>query len=666
VDQILARADQNIARKFADRPLIEASIRHALGKAYEELGQYPKAEQHAARAVDLRLAHLGPEHAETIAAQNALGSVLLLQGKKVEARVLLDHLLTTARKVLGPEHEETLETVHSLAAALGSLGKHDEARALDEELLAIRKRVLGPDHAKTLSTMNSLANIWGAMGDLEKAKQLYEQVLTVGSRDQPNHPGTLVTMSSLARLYGRLNQNDRAIDLGRRSLEASVHVLGLSHPFTLGPIEGYAAAAHRSGRTNCEAAAKRLESLRDRSRRELGHDAATTIQLTNWLANTLVLLGEVENAVALIDELPENRRSLEARDDVAGWLYGQSHRTAALVQFQRVEALRSRLVPADDPFGQRIRMRLALALREAGRFDEARPVLEQVLLEGRRLGEKLPKPKPHVYPLGLEGEIAQFLLSRWPGLAPGISPAARPPASFAIEAPFRDRSPVADGRLGPEEYGPGIEVTFDDTNPGRLEGRESRSKTPDDLSVRIHLGYTDRSLFLAFRVRDQFVYASENNARAPHKNDGVYVHINGDQVANDMNPVFWPSGPAGAMNREGFVLYCDAAGHRGNGPDDATDAEWKAGTSRTSDGYIVEFEIRLALIDTRDGPGFVPAAGGSELRVNFSLGDRDTTAGDQADFGLFWEEEPGTSPWFGGEEFWTVNLRLAPRPCSRP
>ena len=34
VDQVLARADQNIAQRFADRPLIEASIRHALGQAY--------------------------------------------------------------------------------------------------------------------------------------------------------------------------------------------------------------------------------------------------------------------------------------------------------------------------------------------------------------------------------------------------------------------------------------------------------------------------------------------------------------------------------------------------------------------------------------------------------------------------------------------------------
>ena len=38
VDKVLAQADENIAKRFADRPLIEASIRNALGRAYEESG----------------------------------------------------------------------------------------------------------------------------------------------------------------------------------------------------------------------------------------------------------------------------------------------------------------------------------------------------------------------------------------------------------------------------------------------------------------------------------------------------------------------------------------------------------------------------------------------------------------------------------------------------
>ncbi len=35
---------------------------------------------------------------------------------------------------------------------------------------------------------------------------------------------------------------------------------------------------------------------------------------------------------------------------------------------------------------------------------------------------------------------------------------------------------------------------------------------------------------------------------------------------------------------------------------------------------------------------------------------------DQTDYGIFWAEDPDLSPQVGGEDFWTVSLRLVPRP----
>jgi hypothetical protein len=292
---------------------------------------------------------------------------------------------------------------------------------------------------------------------------------------------------------------------------------------------------------------------------------------------------------------------------------------------------------------------LALLLREPGRFAEARPLLEETLAQALRLRKELPK-RPDVEEV--RGR-AQFLLGRWPGLAPGLSPAERPPASFTIEAPFRAVSPVADGRIAPGEYGPGVEATFDgDTNPGRLwAGDKSRSKAPDDLSVRVHAAHTDRSLFLAFQVRDQFVDVSERYARTPWLNDFVDVFINGDHVANDIPP----------GNREGFQLIADAGGHQQTIARDFTNRDWKVGTSRTADGYIIELEIPLALIDTRDGPEYAPATSGSELLVNFGFKDKDAAG---SAYGIFWAEDPALSPHFGGEEFWTVGLRLVPKPAG--
>src|SRR5262249_33642185 len=190
--------------------------------------------------------------------------------------------------------------------------------------------------------------------------------------------------------------------------------------------------------------------------------------------------------------------------------------------------------------------------------------------------------------------IPRSPLRRAPGPARGTGPGARPPASFTIEAAFRAESPVADGRIDPGEYGPGIEVRFDDdANPGRLYAFGNQySMTPDDLSVRFHAAYTDRSLFLAFRVRDQFVTADELKAGTPFRHDSVDVFLNGDQVANDHTPVFECEYTG---NREGFQLQADAAGHRYASPANLTKADWEAGTSRIPDGYIVEFEVPLAL-----------------------------------------------------------------------
>src|SRR5262249_37395442 len=157
--------------------------------------------------------------------------------------------------------------------------------------------------------------------------------------------------------------------------------------------------------------------------------------------------------------------------------------------------------------------------------------------------------------------------------------------SFAIDAPFRATSPVVDGRIAPGEYGSPIEVTFEgDANPGRMYlWYKSRSKTPDDLSVRVQAAHTDRSLFLAFRVRDQFVDASERDAKVPFANDAVEVYINGDHVANDLLPSLLARSllTRGCPfdNCEALQLIADAGGHQFTGTTAFTNSDWKVGAS---------------------------------------------------------------------------------------
>ena len=88
---------------------------------------------------------------------------------------------------------------------------------------------------------------------------------------------------------------------------------------------------------------------------------------------------------------------------------------------------------------------------------------------------------------------------------------------------------------------------------------------------------------------------------------------------------------------------------------------WKVGTARTADGYLIEFEIPFDLIDTQDGPGFRPAATGSELRINVGINDIDKAITKQTIHGVLWTEDRLWSP-LNGADFWPVVLRLVPAP----
>ena len=164
-------------------------------------------------------------------------------------------------------------------------------------------------------------------------------------------------------------------------------------------------------------------------------------------------------------------------------------------------------------------------------------------------------------------------------------------------------------------------------------------------------------MFLAFRVRDQYVWADPLAARTPNLSDSVEVFLDGDRVPNDHTCIRMGG------NREGFQIITDAAGNRGSTSLDIGDTSWRAGTSRTGDGYVIEFEIPLDLIDTKDGPGFRPAATGSEMWVNIAVNDMDEAVNKETCYGVLWSEDRLNSPYFGGEDVWPVRLRLVPAPA---
>ena len=229
MDQVLARADEQIAQKFAGRPLIEASIRHALGQAYVELGQYQKAEQHAARAVELRLAGSRPRARRDDRRPERPGLGPLsdwVSPRKPESLDPSPGRLPARRwdrSTWRPSRRCTTWPQPSTES------RDREARALNESCWRSGSGCSGPEHPKTLATMNNLAGT-GRLGELEKAKLLYEQTLAVRTPRSAEPSYGSMAMSNLFFIYHQLGQFDRAIDMGRSLMEGRIRVLGLRIP----------------------------------------------------------------------------------------------------------------------------------------------------------------------------------------------------------------------------------------------------------------------------------------------------------------------------------------------------------------------------------------------------------------------------------------------------
>ena len=164
---------------------------------------------------------------------------------------------------------------------------------------------------------------------------------------------------------------------------------------------------------------------------------------------------------------------------------------------------------------------------------------------------------------------------------------------------------------------------------------------------------------MAFRVHDDFIDDEEEPDGRVFLNDGVELFFDGDRVPNDFSIV---PGPKRGASREGFQLLSDSLGRQMTVADDFTNNDWKAATTRLPDGYIVEFEVPLSLIDTSDGSEYAPATTGSFIGFNAAVNDNDSAIHAREDYGTLWMVGPPdlvSCPAIRGETSWRVGLSLS-------
>ncbi len=373
-------AEPQILKAFADRPLVEASIRDTLGETYFYLGLYRQASQQHERALALRESHLGPDHPDTLMSRNNLASAYMAAGRTDEAIALFEPTLKQREIKLGPDHPDTLICRDNLSQAYLKAGRIADAIRINEQNLKMYEAKLGPDHPDTLISRSNLATAYRAAGRSNDAIRLQELTLKqTEAKLGPDHPDTLVSRNNLANSYrdvGRFADSIRLHELALKQTEAK---LGPDHPYTLLSMANLGESYREANRF--EEAISLLETALQRGRNLSDGLPALIAWAPRVLAETYDRAGQFTKAERLYRDYLKQTQQQFGPDDL---------RTARGLAQLAANLLKQKKFRDAEPL-----LRQCLAIREKKQPDEwttylARSWLGEVLLGQKKYSEAEP------------------------------------------------------------------------------------------------------------------------------------------------------------------------------------------------------------------------------------------------------------------------------------
>jgi len=328
---VVDRAAARIRGRFADQPLVEASISTTLAETYESLGEFASAEALFRRALALYRRQLRAADRNTLYVSRRIVGTLIDQGSYVAAEHLAREVLAAHQRFLGTEDKDTLDAMYALASALFLEGERMAGTRLLLQTLEGYRHELGPDDPDTLKMMNELAVFYLTDNKPALAQQLLAQALELRKKVSGlANPSTITVMSNLAAADSDLGQYAEAEPLMAQAVHLRERILGADHPATLSAMNNL--ATFYSDRGKLEASEQLQAKVLGRGRRSLG---AAHPRVLIWMNNLGMTYLEEDKLDAAYEVL---KRTLELRQQTLGPEHPEtliSLSNLGLVQYRR-------------------------------------------------------------------------------------------------------------------------------------------------------------------------------------------------------------------------------------------------------------------------------------------------------------------------------------------
>lgn len=291
--EVLYQATLRAKTELTTKPMVQATVMEAIGKAYLAIGVMSHAEQHLQAALEVRQAQGGAPIwiADSL---NAIADFHWQNGKPLLAEEYLRKELAIRQNEPVPDLAAVARCFEKLGVSLKMLGRHMDAEKAYLQSLAIRESRFGSESIESAETLSSLGELYRAMGDPDKAVHFLERALRAVEKSAgSNNTMWCICKGNLAnalRSRGKPGDVERAVAYAKEALDGFrvlLNPLNPDHWYVGVGLNKYGQALTAAGRLD-----EAEEALRESLERRLRGNPANEHHIALTKLNLAVVLRE--------------------------------------------------------------------------------------------------------------------------------------------------------------------------------------------------------------------------------------------------------------------------------------------------------------------------------------------------------------------------------------
>lgn len=379
-----ARESLRLREQFARSDSLDmADALNTLGIILESDDKFDEAEPLLRKAVEIRTRLLGAESVSVASTLHNLGLVIAGRGQHAEAAALFEQSLSIKRKAVGEHHPDYQHSLTNYAIELFKIGRRDEAIAVMRQNLTLSRDLYGDNGSEVGSAENETGSMLHDLGLFADATAHYRRALAITRLVQgEGSAASALPLNNLASVYEDMGDYATAEPLFRESLALRRKTQDPGSVMIVRAEYNLARLLVRSGQL--AQARPLLDAVLVAYRAKYGEANLNTLRAELLDVEWLLQSSRIEQAQAAYARVLSSPATLDAQWPARRALIGarialRVNDAKAAVDSAKTawDAIRA-FSGERHPLVAEYALVYAHALAQAGRADEARPVIESM------------------------------------------------------------------------------------------------------------------------------------------------------------------------------------------------------------------------------------------------------------------------------------------------